>query len=80
MQRPGVILKLLSNKKPIIEKHTPSSRHQQVFLAPLPGNEEEGEEAPTSTKRQQNIKGPRSRWTGIPRYPEHQQISNNLYA
>jgi hypothetical protein len=25
------------------------------FLAPLPGSEEEGEEAPTSTKRQQNI-------------------------
>jgi hypothetical protein len=31
-------------------------RHQQVFLAPLPGNEEEEEEeAPTSTRRQQNI-------------------------
>jgi hypothetical protein len=32
-----------------------SIRHQASFLAPLPGNEEEEEEAPTSTKRQQNI-------------------------
>jgi hypothetical protein len=31
------------------------TRLHQVFLAPLPGNEEEEEEAPTSTKRQQNI-------------------------
>jgi hypothetical protein len=36
--------------------HYLSPRHQQVFLAPLPRNEEVvEEEAPTSTRRQQNI-------------------------
>jgi hypothetical protein len=40
--------------------HYTSLHHQQVFLAPLPRNEEE--EAPTSTMHQQNIKTPRERY------------------